>query len=243
MYTSYLRFERVPYVDGAAISGLLKSEVGDNGHGSNTRTSPAGFKDRSATGAPFRRAASNLCDPPDSRWAEMAAPQSSAQRGRIEPSGSTRAHSARAKRPSNPASSCKRACETLSTERFDPSQPRLSGAFSKPGPLPAPSNPFNYRAFNIRTKMGVVRLRQRRAFRRDEKWPKMGLQTDPHGSEEWPQRPAFCAIPAGDKRRKKNVPNRETGGADSNPKCACSAVPPPLGTQRSLRCRNESAHG
>jgi hypothetical protein len=59
------------------------------------------------------------------------------------------------------------------------------------------------------TKTAVVQLRQRKASRRDEKWPKMGPQACPRGSEEWPQKPAFCAIPAGDKRRKKNVP---TGG-------------------------------
>jgi hypothetical protein len=58
----------------------------------------------------------------------------------------------------------------------------------------------------------VVQSRQRKGAGRDEKWPTMGLQAGPHGSEEWPQRPAFCAIPAGDKRRKKNVPNGKTGG-------------------------------
>jgi hypothetical protein len=62
------------------------------------------------------------------------------------------------------------------------------------------------------TKTAVVQLRQRKASRRDEKWPKMGPQACPRGSEEWPQKPAFCAIPAGDKRRKKNVPTGETGG-------------------------------
>ena len=40
----------------------------------------------------------------------------------------------------------------------------------------------------------------------------MGLLARLRGSEEWPQRTAFCAIPAGYKRRKKNVPTEETGG-------------------------------
>jgi hypothetical protein len=65
------------------------------------------------------------------------------------------------------------------------------------------------------TKTAVVQLRQRKGAGGDEKWPKMGLQAGPRGSEEWPQRRAFCAIPAGDKRRKKNVPTGETGGAVS----------------------------
>ena len=62
------------------------------------------------------------------------------------------------------------------------------------------------------TKTAVVQLRQRKASRRDEKWPKMGLQAGPRGSEEWPQRPAFCAVPAGAESMEKNVPNGETGG-------------------------------
>jgi hypothetical protein len=61
--------------------------------------------------------------------------------------------------------------------------------------------------------MGVVRLRQRKGPERDEKRPKTGLAAGARGSENGPQRPAFCAIPAGDKRRKKNVPNGQTGGA------------------------------
>jgi hypothetical protein len=62
------------------------------------------------------------------------------------------------------------------------------------------------------TKTAVVQLRQRKASCRDEKWPKMGPQACPRGSEESPQKPALCAIPAGDKRRKKNVPNGKIGG-------------------------------
>jgi hypothetical protein len=66
------------------------------------------------------------------------------------------------------------------------------------------------------TKTAVVQLRQRKGAGRDEKWPKMGPQACPRGSEEWPQKPAFCAIPAGDKRRKENVPTGETGGGTAS---------------------------
>ena len=61
--------------------------------------------------------------------------------------------------------------------------------FFKPEPLRAPSNPLNYRAFNIRTKMAVVRLRRRKWAERDEKRPKMGLRAGPHGSDNLPGRP------------------------------------------------------
>jgi hypothetical protein len=37
-----------------------------------------------------------------------------------------------------------------------------------------PSNPLNYRDFNIRTKMAVVRLLQRKWAKRDGKRPEVG---------------------------------------------------------------------
>ena len=40
----------------------------------------------------------------------------------------------------------------------------------------------------------------------------MGSGGRPRGSEEWPQIPAFCGIPADAERTKKNVPTRRLGG-------------------------------
>src|SRR5262245_43693815 len=45
-------------------------------------------------------------------------------------------------------------------------------SFCKPDTLRVSCNPLNYRAFNIRTKMAVVRLRQRKGPERDAKRPK-----------------------------------------------------------------------
>ena len=44
------------------------------------------------------------------------------------------------------------------------------------------------------------------------KQPEAGLSTGLHGSDKWPQRPAFRAVPAGPESRKKTVPTEETGG-------------------------------
>jgi hypothetical protein len=82
----------------------------------------------------------------------------------------------------------------------------------KPARLRAPSNSLNYRASNIRTKTAVVRLRRRRGPERDQKRPKMGLSASPRGSDRWPRSLALCGVPAGCERRKKNVPNGQTGG-------------------------------
>jgi hypothetical protein len=58
-------------------------------------------------------------------------------------------------------------------QRFDPGSLRPSGILSNPLPLRASSNSLNYRAFNIRTKMAVVRLRRRKSAERDRKRPKV----------------------------------------------------------------------
>ena len=42
--------------------------------------------------------------------------------------------------------------------------------------------------------------------------PETGLSGRVRGSETQPRMPAFCAIPAGGKRREKNVSTEETGG-------------------------------
>jgi hypothetical protein len=73
-------------------------------------------------------------------------------------------------------------------------------------------NQLNYLGFNIRTKMAVVRLRQRKGPERDGRRPKMAFGTSARGSDKWPEKPAFCAVPAGAECREKNVPNGETGG-------------------------------
>ena len=87
--------------------------------------------------------------------------------------------------------------------------------FFKPDPLPAPSNPLNYRAFNIRTKMAVVRLLRRKWAERTGKRPEVGLLRGPGGSDKWPGLAAFCGVPAGAERRKKSVPSEQAGGAVS----------------------------
>jgi hypothetical protein len=92
--------------------------------------------------------------------------------------------------------------------RFTPLEPESF----KPAPVQAPSNPLDYRAFDIRTKIAVVRLRQRKAAGRDEKGPKMGLLAGPSGSDNLAGMPAFCGFPTADQERKKNVPNGQTGG-------------------------------
>jgi hypothetical protein len=63
--------------------------------------------------------------------------------------------------------------------RFTPPERR----FFKPSPLQAPSNPLNYRAFNIRTKMAVVRLLRRKWCEKDGKWPEVGLAAAARGSD------------------------------------------------------------
>jgi hypothetical protein len=72
--------------------------------------------------------------------------------------------------------------------------------FFKPDSLRAPSNPLNYRAFNIRTKMGVVRLCQRKGPERDGKRPKVGLSRGPGGSDDLPGMATFCGLIRSGKR-------------------------------------------
>ena len=85
-------------------------------------------------------------------------------------------------------------------------------SFFKPDPLLAPSNPLNYRAFDIRTKMAVVRLLRRKWAERDEKRPEVGPRAGPHGSDNLPGMAAVCGIPTADQERKKNVPTGRLGG-------------------------------
>jgi hypothetical protein len=82
----------------------------------------------------------------------------------------------------------------------------------KPAPLRASSNSLNDLASNIRTKMAVVRLRQRKGPKRGRKWPKMGFGGCPRGSDKWPEKPTFCGFPTADQEPKKNIPNGQTGG-------------------------------
>jgi hypothetical protein len=84
--------------------------------------------------------------------------------------------------------------------------------FSKPAPLLVSCNPLNDLAFNIRTKMAVVRLRRRKSVERDEKRPEVGLSRGPGSSDNSPGMAAFCGIPTANQGRKKNVPHGETGG-------------------------------
>jgi hypothetical protein len=82
----------------------------------------------------------------------------------------------------------------------------------KPAAQLASHNPLIWRASHNRTKMAVVRWRQRRGPERDGKRPEMGFRAGSRGSEKWPGRPAFCAVPAAGETREKNVPTGETGG-------------------------------
>ena len=88
--------------------------------------------------------------------------------------------------------------------------------FFKPDPLRAPSNPLNYRAFNIRTKMAVVRLLRRKWAERDEKRPEVGPQAGPHGSDNLPGMAAVCGFPTADQERKKNVPTWASWRSERN---------------------------
>jgi hypothetical protein len=85
------------------------------------------------------------------------------------------------------------------------------GSF-KPTPLLAPPNILILQDFDNRTKTGVVRLRQRKGAKRGRKRPKIGFGAGTHGSDKWPRRPAFCAIPAGGECGEKNVSTETTGG-------------------------------
>jgi hypothetical protein len=82
----------------------------------------------------------------------------------------------------------------------------------KPTPPWAPSNPLRWSDSDIRTKMAVVRLHQRRCAGREGKRPKGGLLAGPGGSDNWAGMAAFCGVPAADQERKKNVSSEETGG-------------------------------
>ncbi len=87
------------------------------------------------------------------------------------------------------------------------------GSF-KPAPSQAPSNPLKLCGSDNRTKLGVVRLCQRKGPERDGKRPQMGFGAGACGSDKWAGTLAFCGVPAADERREKNVPNSETGGGD-----------------------------
>ena len=54
----------------------------------------------------------------------------------------------------------------------------------EPTPLRAPSKALICLPSDIRTKMGVVRLRQRKGTKRDRIWPKMGFGGRPGGSDK-----------------------------------------------------------
>ena len=82
----------------------------------------------------------------------------------------------------------------------------------KPDPLRATSNPLNFRAFDIRTKMTVVRLLRRKWAERDEKRAEVGPQAGPHGSDNSPGMAAFCGLSAPMNAVKKNFPTRRLGG-------------------------------
>jgi hypothetical protein len=92
--------------------------------------------------------------------------------------------------------------------RFTPPERRSF----KPDPLWAPSNPLNYRAFNIRTKMAVVRFLRRKWAERDEKRPETGLEPVLMVRTILPGTLAVCGFPTADQERKKNVPTGRLGG-------------------------------
>jgi hypothetical protein len=83
---------------------------------------------------------------------------------------------------------------------------------SKPAPLRVSSNPLNYRAFDIRTKMAVVRLLRRKWAERGEKRPEVALSRAPGSSGNFSGMAAFCGIPTARQGRKKNVPTGRLGG-------------------------------
>jgi hypothetical protein len=93
------------------------------------------------------------------------------------------------------------------TMSFAPGLLRLSGRPSNPHPFERTLNHRIVPGSDIRTKTGVVRLRQRKGPERDGKRPKMGFAAGVRGSEKWPRSPAFCEVPAGAERWEQNVPD------------------------------------
>ena len=88
----------------------------------------------------------------------------------------------------------------------------------RPTPPWASSNPLRLRSPDIRTKMAVVRLRQRNLAKREGKRPEKSLLDGPRGSDKWPQRPAFCAIPARiEPALKRSLACRSTGLFEQSP--------------------------
>jgi hypothetical protein len=65
---------------------------------------------------------------------------------------------------------------------------------------------LSYLDSNIRTKTGVVRLRQRKGPERDGKRPEMGFRAGAAGSDGRAGTPVFCWVAAGAERWEKNVP-------------------------------------
>jgi hypothetical protein len=86
---------------------------------------------------------------------------------------------------------------------FKPTRPRTS------------SNTLISQGFNNRTKMAVVRLRRRKWAERDRKRPEVGLAVAAGGSDNWPEKAAFCGFPTANQEPKKNVPTGRLGGASS----------------------------
>jgi hypothetical protein len=65
----------------------------------------------------------------------------------------------------------------------------------EPAPLRVVFEPLNSRSSYIRTKTAVVRLRQRKPAKRDEKRPEVELSRRPGGSDNLPGMAAFCGVP------------------------------------------------
>jgi hypothetical protein len=89
--------------------------------------------------------------------------------------------------------------------------------FYKPHPLRAPANPLNYQAFDIRTKLAVVRLLRRKRAKRDERRPEVGPRAGPHDSDNLPGMAAVCGIPTTNQGREKERPDWRDWRTKRNP--------------------------
>jgi hypothetical protein len=126
----------------------------------------------------------------------------------------------------DPTAALRRSCQLAPKARTEPpirSQltPPERRSF-EPTPLRAPPKTLIHPTSDIRTKMAVVRLRQRKGAERGGKRPEMDLSACLGGSDTWPGRPVFCGIPAValmPKRQSRRGVLAEGEELSSNPLC------------------------
>jgi hypothetical protein len=107
----------------------------------------------------------------------------------------------------------------LVRSRFTPPE----RSFCKPDTPRVPCNPLNYRAFDIRTKLAVVRLLQRKWAERGGKRPKSAPRAGRRGSDnsqEWPHSAGLRPLIRGGKRMSRLARLADRQELSSKPLCA-----------------------